>query len=149
MKVILKKDVKSLGKAGDIVNVSDGHARNYLIPRGLATEATEGNIIALSSAKKQEEQLKAKEQKKAEELRKFLAQLVLEIRHPAGGQHKLFGSVGSKDIQQALERHGIYVDRKAILLEDNIRIPGEYPIKVKLGAGYTAEIKVLVIPEEK
>jgi len=149
MKVILKKDVKSLGKAGEIVNVSDGHARNYLIPRGLAAEATEGNISALSAIKKLEEQAKAKEQRKAEELKKYLSHLVLEIRHPAGGQHKLFGSVGNRDIQSALEKHNIYVDRKDILLEDNIKIPGEYPVKVKIGAGQTAEIKVLVIPEEK
>lgn len=149
MKVILKKDVKSLGKAGDIVHVSDGHARNFLIPRGLAAEATEGNISALSTAKKHEEQKKSKEQRKAEELKQLISSLTLEIRHPAGGQHKLFGSVGTKDIQEALERHGIYVDRKSILLDENIKIPGEYPVKIKLGTGYTADIKVLVIPEEK
>ncbi|MCX7982699.1 MAG: 50S ribosomal protein L9 [Syntrophales bacterium] len=149
MKVILKKDIKSLGKAGEIVNVSDGHARNYLIPRGLAAEATEGNISALTTAKRHEELMREKEKRKAEELKRFLAGLTLEIRHPAGGQHKLFGSVGTKDIQEALEKHGLYVDRKAILLEENIRIPGEYPVKVKIGTGQTAEIKVLVIPEEK
>jgi large subunit ribosomal protein L9 len=149
MKVILKKDVKSLGKAGDIVNVSDGHARNYLIPRGLAAEATESNISILQITQKQKDLSREKELRKSEEMKKRLSEIVCEIRRPVGEQRKLFGSVGSRDIEEALKKYGVHIDHKSILLEENIKIPGEYRVKVKVGAGYVGEIKVLVIPDEK
>jgi len=148
MKVILKQDIASLGKVGDIVTVSDGHARNYLFPRGLAMEATESNLKTLTDMKKRQERAQEKYHKQAEELIKRLSGIICEIRHPAGEQHKLFGSVGAKDIQEALKAQGYVVDRKAIMLEENIQTPREYPVKIKLGPGLSAEIKVNVIPVE-
>lgn len=148
MKVILKRDVPALGKAGDMVNVSDGYARNYLIPRGLAVEATESNIRTLSTMMQRHKQAEEKYHRQAETLLARLSGIVCEIKHQAGGQHKLFGSVGAKDIQEALKAQGFPIDRKAILLEENIKLPGEYPVKIKLGPGLSTEIKVNVIPIE-
>jgi len=149
MKVILKENVKTLGKAGDIVNVSDGHARNFLIPKGLAAEATDRNISSLSQEKKRLLQQMEKEKHKAVELTAKLSGLVCQIPRRVGEQEKLFGSVSAKDIEAALQDLGFDIDRKAILLEEPIKVPGEFAVKIKIHSGITAEIKVLVVPDHQ
>lgn len=147
MKVILKQNVNALGKAGDIVNVSDGHARNFLIPRGLAAEATDRNITELADEKKRISHRVDKERQKAEDLAAAISGMVCRIMRRVGEQDKLFGSVGAKDIQAALHDLGHDVDRKSILLPDPIKSLGEFPVKIKIHAGMTAEIKVQVIAD--
>lgn len=147
MKVILKQNVNALGKTGDVVNVSDGHARNFLIPKGLAAEATDRNISALTEEKQRLSRHQAKERQKAEELAATISGMVCKITRRVGEQDKLFGSVSTKDIQAALHDQGYDIDRKSILLDDPIKALGEFPVKIKIHAGMTAEIKVLVIAD--
>ncbi|MDQ5985560.1 MAG: 50S ribosomal protein L9 [Syntrophus sp. SKADARSKE-3] len=148
MKIILKQNVNALGKAGDIVDVSDGHARNFLIPRGLAAEATDKNVNALAQEKKRILNHQEKERQKAQDLVSRLSGLVCTIPRRVGEQDKLFGSVSSKDIEAALKSQGFDIDRKSILMEDHIKSPGEYTVKIKIHSGITAEIKVLVISDK-
>jgi len=147
MKVILKQEVESLGKTGDIVKVADGHARNFLIPRGLAMEANVKSIRAVEHDKALILRKAAKEKEKAEALRDRLAGVNLTISRRSGEQDKLFGSVGAKDIEQALKDQGIEIDRKDIVLEEPIKTVGEFAVKVKLSQGVTGELKVTVAAE--
>jgi len=148
MKVILKDNVESLGKRGDIVNVSIGYARNYLIPKGLAVEASNKNIKALEHQKGVVELKEEKQQKKAESLRDELATVSCIIKRKVGEQDKIFGSVTSKDIEKVLEEQGIQVDRKSISIDEPIKSLGEFSVTVKLYHGITSEVKVVVVAEE-
>ncbi len=145
MIVILTKDVKGTGKAGEVVKVSDGYARNMLLPKGLAKEATEGNIRNLEkqkalAAEKHEEQ-KAAAQKQAEKLEK----ITLEIKSKGGDSGKLFGSITSKDIAEALQKQeNIKVDKKKIELEAPIKQTGDTQVTVKLFSEVTATLKIRV-----
>ncbi|MFI5358708.1 MAG: 50S ribosomal protein L9 [Halanaerobiales bacterium] len=145
MKVILKEDVKNLGSKGDIVNVSDGYARNYLFPRGLAEEASKGNIQQLKERQKamqkkmQEEKAAAKEMASRMEKEKFV------IAVKAGEQGRLFGSVTTKDIADAVAKAGYEIDRRKIQLEENIKSLGVHKVKVKLYEDVTADIKIQVV----
>lgn len=148
MKVILIKDVSKLGKKGDIVEVSDGHARNYLIPRGLAVEATKGNLKHLMDEKKQHEEKEERLRKKSEDLLKELKKKVWEIKVKAGETGKLFGSLTSGNIAENLSKmSGFEVDKKWIKLKKPIKETGEYDIDLKLPAGVKGKIKIRVIPE--
>jgi len=148
MKVILKEDVKSLGKMGEVVNVSDGYARNYLIPKGLAVDATTKNIKALEHEKKVIElrAQKLRNQAKAEAER--LSSMVLTIRAKAGEEEKLFGSITTMDIADALKAEGIEIDRKKIVLDEPIKRLGEYMVSVRLHPEETAQLKIQVVKEE-
>jgi large subunit ribosomal protein L9 len=148
MKVILKDNVESLGERGDILNVSIGYARNYLIPRGLAVEASNKNIKALELEKGIVERKEEKLQKRAESLRDEVAKVTCIIKRKVGEQDKLFGSVTSKDIEKALDEQGIKVDRKNISIDEPIKSLGEFPVTVKLYHGVTSEVKVVVVAEE-
>lgn len=148
MKLILKENVASLGKAGDTVKVSDGYARNFLIPKGLAIEATGKNLKALEQKKKHILYIAEKEMKSAEELSERLSGVACTIERLVGDQDKLFGSVGAKDIEKALAERGIEIDRKNILLEEPIKVLGEFPVKIKLPAGASAEVKIRVVAGE-
>jgi large subunit ribosomal protein L9 len=148
MKVILKDNVESLGKMGDILNVSIGYARNYLIPKGLAVEASNKNIKALELEKGVIERKEEKQQKRAESLRDEMAKVTCIIKRKVGEQDKLFGSVTSKDIEKALEEQGIKVNRKNISIDEPIKSVGEFPVTVKLYHGVTSEVKVVVVAEE-
>lgn len=147
MKVILKENVESLGKAGDTVKVSDGYARNFLIPKRLAVEASSKNVSALEYERKHIIQKAEKERKKAEDLATKISDVVCTLSRRVGEQDKLFGSVHTKDIEKALLEQGIGIDKKSIVLEEPIRSLGEYPIKIKLYSGITAQIKVIVVAE--
>jgi large subunit ribosomal protein L9 len=147
MKVILKQNVDSLGKAGDAVKVADGYARNYLIPKGLAVEASNWSLKALENEKTQIMKKIETEKKKAEVMIERLAGVTLSLSRRVGEQDKLFGSVTTKDIEQSLQELGFEIDRKMIILEEPIKTPGEFPVKIKLQPGVMTEIKITVIGE--
>ncbi len=149
MKVILKQNVDSLGKAGDLVKVADGYARNYLIPKGLAAEANSRNLKVFEHERKRILQQADKIQKQAEEAAAKLNAVTCTIARRVGEQEKLFGSVGAKDIEEALAAQGIEVGKKSILLDEPIKSLGEFPVRIKLSAGVTAEIKVVVVAESE
>ena len=148
MKVILKEDVASLGKRGDTVKVSDGYARNYLIPKGLALEATGRNINALEHTKKLIAQQSEKERKKAESLVEQYSGVSVIIPCKVGEMDRLFGSVTGKDIEKALTEKGLEVDKKQIIIEDPIKSLGEHRVKVRLYPGIFADIGVTVTRQE-
>ncbi|SEM45900.1 LSU ribosomal protein L9P [Syntrophus gentianae] len=148
MKVILKENVETLGKAGDILKVADGFARNFLIPKGMAAEANVRNIKALEHNKQNIIRKAEKERKLHEGMAASLAGVTCSISRRVGEQDKLFGSVTAKDIEESLLAQDIKIDRKALVLDEPIKAIGEFPIVVKLGGGVTAEIKVNVIPEQ-
>jgi large subunit ribosomal protein L9 len=148
MKVILKQNVPSLGRAGDLVKVNDGYARNLLIPKGLAVEADDKNIKAFELAKKNILQKAQKEKVGAQDLASRLSQVTLTIPRKVGDQHKIFGSVTSKDIESALAEKGFDIDRKMIVHDEQIKHLGEFKVRIKLHSGIETEIKVNVIGED-
>ena len=145
MIVILMKDVKGSGKAGDVVIVSDGYARNMLLPKGLAKEATEGHIRSLEkqkaiAAEKLEEQKAA-----AKEMAAKLEKITLKIESKGGDSGKLFGSITSKDIAEALEKQeGMKIDKKKIEMKTTIKQAGETEVTLKLFTEISAQLKVSV-----
>ncbi|HDQ04061.1 MAG TPA: 50S ribosomal protein L9 [Deltaproteobacteria bacterium] len=147
MKVILKKSITSLGKAGDLINVNDGYARNYLIPKGMAIEADEKNIKAMEHEKKNILKKAQKEHDNAQDMADSLANVTLTFSRKAGDQGKIFGSVTAKDIEEALQEKGYKVDRKTIILNDHIKSLGESKVKIKLSAGVETELTINVIGE--
>jgi len=147
MKVILVKDVKNVGKAGEVVNVSDGYGRNYLIPKGLAIEATESNLKMLNEKKKAEERKRQQELEQAKELAQKLSKVGVTLKVKAGENGKLFGSVTSKDVEEALKEKGFEIDKKKIVLPENIKTIGTYYAEVKLYQGVTAKVQVDVAAE--
>ncbi len=144
MKVILQKDVKDLGKVGDLVNVSKGYFRNFLSPRLLATEATERRVTELTHLKKVAEAKKKKAVLERKGILDTLAKVNVMFSRQAGEKDKLFGSITSMDISNALEKLGHSVDRRDITLEEPIRVLGQHKAKVKLGEGLEAELTVTV-----
>ncbi len=148
MKVILIRDVEDIGKAGEIVNVSDGYARNYLFPRKLAIPATEENLKAIEKRKTMLKSKEEKERKKYEEIANKLDNLELVVSKKAGQEGKLFGSVTNKDIEEALKAKGIDISRKYIILEEPIKSIGRYMVKVKLPYGIEKTIAVTVEAEK-
>ncbi len=147
MKVILKEDIESLGKAGDAVKVADGYARNYLVPKGLAVEASGRNVKVIEQEKKIVLQKLEKQKKTAEAMAAKAAGVVCTIKRRIGEQDKLFGSVHAKDIEAVLKENGIDVDKRWIVLEEPIKALGEFPVKIKFPGGVAAEIKVSVVAE--
>lgn len=145
MIVILNKDVKGTGKAGEVVKVSDGYARNMLLPRGLATEATDGNIRHLEKQKAIAAEKKAEEKAAAEEQAKKIDATSVVIKTKAGEGGKIFGSITSKDIAEALKKqHKIDVDKKKIQLDSPIKQTGEITVDIKLYYEVSAKLKVTV-----
>jgi large subunit ribosomal protein L9 len=147
MKVILKEDVKGVGRMGETVSVKPGYARNFLLPKGLAMEATEKNQAQVEKLKKQLSLKLIKEKEDAQAAAGRLASVALDLKAKAGEEGKLFGSVTTMDIEEALKAQGIEVDRKRILLEEPIKKLGEYEVPIKLHAEVTVSIKVNVSAE--
>lgn len=146
MKVIFNVDVKGQGKKGEMKEVSDGYARNYLLPRKLASEATADNINTMKLKEKAKAALIAKEKAEAEENAKRLSEITVTIRAKAGGAGKLFGSVTSQEISDALrEQHGINIEKNKIVQAEPIKTFGSYTVKAKLGYEISANVSVLVI----
>lgn len=146
MKVIFNVDVKGQGKKGEMKEVSDGYARNYLLPRKLASEATADNINTMKLKEKAKAAQIAKEKAEAMENAKRLSEIVVTVRAKAGGAGKLFGSVTSQEISDALrEQHGITIEKNKIVQTEPIKTYGSFTVKAKLGYEISANISVLVI----
>ncbi|RQW78361.1 MAG: 50S ribosomal protein L9 [Geobacter sp.] len=144
MQVILKENIETLGHIGDIVKVAPGYARNYLLPRGLALEATARNAKALDHAKRQ---MQYKKDKVLEQARQFAARieaLELVLPHQAGEEGKLFGSVTNMELADRLKEKGVEVDRKKIALAEPIRQLGEFTVGIKVHPEVVANLKVNV-----
>ncbi|QPA30934.1 50S ribosomal protein L9 [Thermaerobacillus caldiproteolyticus] len=145
MKVIFLKDVKGKGKKGEIKNVADGYAQNFLFKQGLAIEATPANLKALEAQKNKEKRQAEEELEKAKQLKEQLEQLTVQIFAKAGEGGRLFGSVTSKQIAEALQsQYQIKVDKRKIELDDAIRALGYTNVPVKLHPEVTATLKVHV-----
>ncbi len=145
MKVILLEDVKKLGKAGEIVKVSDGYARNMLLPKQLAKEATAGNIKALEKQKAQKAEELAQEKAEAEEIRKKLQGKVVQLQSKGGEGGRLFGAVTNMDISAAIKNQfGIDIDRKKIRIPEPIKTVGDHEAEIRLFTEINATIKVKV-----
>ena len=147
MKVILLKDVKGLGKKGDVVNASDGHARNFLFPRKLAKEATESNLHVLNNQKDKAMREKQAEIEAAQGLASKLRGKEIKIVTKAGEGGRLFGAITSKDIAEEIDKNfNIKVDKKKVVA-DTIKHLGNYDIEVKLYAEISTKMKVIVCEE--
>jgi len=146
IQVVLKDDINNLGKSGELIRVKPGYARNYLLPRGLAAVATRGNIAQVEHEKKVAVIRAAKLRGDAESVAKRLNGVVIDIEVKAGEEGRLFGSVGTKDVAEALAAKGHEVDRKSIQLAEPIKVVGEHAVIVKLGYDVTATVKVIVKP---
>ena len=145
MIVILNKDIKGTGKAGDVVKVSDGYARNMLIPKGWATEATEGNVRSLEKQKAVAAEKKAAEKAAAQAQAEKIRELSVIIKTKAGDGGKIFGSITSKDIAEALQnQHKITVDKKKIQLANPVKMTGEMDVAIKLYPEVSTTLKVII-----
>ncbi len=148
MKVILLKDVKSLGKRGELIEAKDGYARNFLLPRGLAVEATSSSLKELEHQDKAKDKRNVKSLERAKALKEKLEGEKLELRVKAGDGGRIFGSVTTMDIAKILESLGYKIDRKSILLDQPLKSLGEHEVDVKLHSQVMAKIKLLVEGEE-
>ena len=147
MEVILREDVKSLGQAGELVKVKPGYARNYLLPQGLAFEATEGNRKRIEAESKTRNAKQAQERSAAEAEAAKLASVSITLTRKAGEGDRLFGSITSQDIADALAAKGHAVDKRKIDLEHPIKTIGEHTVPVQLHHDVTAQLKITVAAE--
>ena len=146
MKVIFQQDVRGQGKKGEMKEVSDGYARNYLLPRNLAVEANKDNLNALALKEKAKKAQEAKEKAAAMENAQRLRDIVTTIRAKAGANGKLFGAVTSQEIAEALkEQHGIEVEQNTLVQGDPIKSFGSYEVKCKFGYGIDGTVNLQVI----
>lgn len=144
IQVVLREDVNKLGKTGSVVKVKPGFARNFLIPRGLAVVATEGNLSAIEHEQKAAIARAAKLRTSAEAVASKLSSVSLEIQKPVGDGGKLYGSVTTKEIVDALKVKGVEVDKKKVVFPDTIKTLGDYEIIVKLTSEVRATIRLAV-----
>lgn len=148
MKVILIQDVRKLGKEGEIKEVTDGYARNFLIPRGLAMEATTTKIKETQEKHVREQNKKNKEQQQAEALKQKLDGQSVTIKARTGGGDKLFGAITAREVSDILQKElGVVIDKKKIDISDPLKHLGEYQVKVKIYPTIQAEINVIVAAE--
>ena len=147
MDLILREAVPSLGKAGDLVRVKPGYARNFLLPNGLAFEATEGNKKRIAAEAKARDAKHAAERAEAQAFAAKLNAVTVELTRKAGDEGKLFGSITSGDIADALGAMGLVVDKRKIDLEHHIKLLGFHSVAVKLHHDVHAEVKVNISPE--
>ncbi|HEY9444680.1 MAG TPA: 50S ribosomal protein L9 [Gemmatimonadales bacterium] len=147
MEVILREDIKTLGKAGELVRVKPGYARNYLLPHGLAYEATEGNKKRIAAETKARSVRLQSERAGAEREAATLSAVQLRLAGKAGEEGKLFGSITAQDIAEELGRQGHTVDRRRIELEHPIKTLGEHTVSVRLHPDVHAEVRVSVVAE--
>jgi len=146
-KVLLREDVDDLGARGEIVRVRAGYARNYLLPRNLAVEATAGNVKGIEQERAALLRKEAKERATAEGQSQQMGSLVLEFKRKAGEQGALYGSVTSMDIAESLQERGYEIDRHRIHLREPLKRVGEYTVPIRLHRDVTIEMRVKVVPE--
>ncbi|MTI80669.1 MAG: 50S ribosomal protein L9 [Firmicutes bacterium] len=145
MKVILQQDVSKLGKKGDVIEVAEGYGRNYLLPRNLATEASQGKLKELSQIKKAENRKKEQVLQEAKDTASQLEKLQVKLTAKVGGGGKLFGAISNKDIADNLKKqHDIKIDKKKIVLKSPIKGLGEYQVTVKLHPKVQAQLQVVI-----
>lgn len=147
MNIILRQDYEGIGKTGELAKVKDGYARNYLIPKGIAYIATEANKNRLENDLKQQTWRQTRNKKKAEELSETLKNVSCTITVQVGEEDKLFGSVTSQNIADALAAQGYKIDKRKVLLEEPIKSLGIYSVPVKLHTDVEATVKVWVVKE--
>ena len=145
MKVILREDVPDVGQAGEKVEVKSGFGRNFLFPRNLAIPATKANLRAIGEVRKQKELREKKRRRKAEVIKDKIEMLSLSVEVLVGEEDKLYGSVTNADIAELLKEEGVIVDKRAIELEDPIKVLGVYTVPVKIDKDVTAELRLWVI----
>ncbi len=149
MKIILQQDEKKLGKKGDLVEVSEGYARNYILPKKIGVEATPANMNDLKLKKANDEKIAREQLAAAQELAAQLAEKIVEVRIKAGEGGKTFGSVSAKEISAAMkEQYGIDVDKKKLQLPEALKNLGSYEVSVKLHPQVTGKITVKVTTQE-
>ena len=145
MKVILLQDVKGKGKKGQLLEVSDGYARNYMLPRKLATEATPDAVNTMRMNDKATQERQAKERAEALELRNRMKDMTVVVTAKGGGAGRLFGSVTNTEVSEALAKQaGVQLDKRKIVLDEPIKSVGVYTVKCKLGYEINAELKIEV-----
>ena len=148
MKVILKADIKGVGKKDEVINASDGYARNFLFPKNLAVEANAENMSKLKAQKDSNQFKKDTEKEEAKKLAEKLTKIMTRIEVKAGENGKIFGGVTSKEISEELKKqYKIDIDKKKIILNENIKNLGSFDISMKLFEGVTGKLKVKVISE--
>jgi large subunit ribosomal protein L9 len=148
MEVILREVVEKLGNRGEIVKVADGYARNFLLPKRLAVPATEANKKIIEQERLAHLRREAKEKGEAEDLAKMLSGVTVAFKEKAGEMDRLFGSVTTKDIAEALAKQGFAIDRRKIHLDEPIKQLGEHKVTLKLYHDVSAEIQVNVVRDE-
>jgi large subunit ribosomal protein L9 len=149
MELLLKEDVENLGVRGELVKVRPGYGRNYLLPRGLAIQATPGNVKQIELQRKSLLKKEAVERDTATQQADLLKEVTLEFARKVGEHGILYGSVTSMDIAEAFAAKGFEIDRRRVLLKDPIKEPGEFDVPVKLHREVTTNIKVVVRNEEE
>lgn len=149
MKVILRQNFENLGKFGDIVEVKDGYARNFLIPRGIALPATPGNIKMVETEKKQKAFKIERERLSAQKLAEELAKVEITIPMRAGENERLFGSVTAQMIVDELKKFGFEIDRRKVLLDEPIKMLGKYEIPIKLHPEVSVKVNLNVVQAEE
>lgn len=148
MKVILLQDVKKLGKKGDVIEASDGYARNYLFPRKLAQEGTANELHVLNAKKENERRKKLAELEAAQKLASELKGKEVTINAKAGDGGRLFGAITNKDIAEAINaKYNLSVDKKKVVV-DNIKVAGGYDVEVKLYPEVSTKMKVIIVPQQ-
>jgi ribosomal protein L9 len=149
MKVILTQDVKGVGKKDQILEVNDGYARNFLIPKKLGVQASTANLALLKSKQDSRDFKKQEEKKEAERIKEKLEKIRLDIKVKSGENGKIFGGVTSKEISDVLkDKYSINIDKKKIELKETIKIVGITTVDIKLFEGIIGKVKVNVIPEK-
>ena len=148
MQVILLKDVRHKGERGDVIDVKPGYARNYLLPQGIALEATPGNLQYFQQLKKKIDAKHLKEREAAEKVAEGINGLVLTVRKRVDELGHLYGSVTATEVADGLEAKGIEIDRRRIDLEGGIKVLGDHPVRVELHSEVTAEFTLTVEAEE-
>ncbi|MBU1726516.1 MAG: 50S ribosomal protein L9 [Candidatus Omnitrophica bacterium] len=145
MEVILKQDVKNIGKAGSVVKVKDGYARNFLVPNGLAVLSSSGNLKKLEQEKQKKAEVQEKIKAEAEAFKERLSAVSLTISALSKEEDELYGSIGPHDISAALKDEGIELDKAFILLDEPIKTLGIYEVPIKLHPEVTTKIKVWIV----
>lgn len=147
MKVILKQDIKGVGKKDQVVNAADGYARNFLFPKNLAVPANSGNMNNLKAKNESIQYRKGEDLKEAKEIAEKMKKITLKISVKAGDNGKLFGAVTAKEIAESLKNdYKIDVDKKKILLSESIKVAGTTRVEIKLNEGVMASVLVMVVP---
>lgn len=148
MKVILLEDIKGVGKKDEVINSSDGYARNYLFPKKLAVEANKENMAKLQAKQESRQFRKDQEKEEAMKIASKLKEIIVTIKVKAGENGKIFGGVTAKEIAENLNKeHKIVVDKKKIMLKETIKTLGVYPVEIKLYEGVIGNVKVKIVEE--